>query len=73
MLQDSYNPFWCFRDMIFSKPHRVVRMTKERGIRHLLKLHCSKRFEADHVESLTIDDTEALRDVTKSNSNYLFL
>jgi hypothetical protein len=43
-------------------------MTQELGITHLLKLHCSKRLEADHVESPTIDDPEALRDVTISRS-----
>src|SRR5262249_14407964 len=27
MLQASYSPFRCIRDMIFRKPHRVVRIT----------------------------------------------
>jgi len=48
--------------MIFRKPHRVVRTTQESGTRRLLKLRCSKRSGADHVESLTINDPEALRD-----------
>jgi len=73
LLQDSYNPFRYFRDMISRKPQDVVRMTKEPYIGHLFKLRCSKCVEVDPVQNLTINASEVLRDASISSSNYLYL
>jgi len=48
-------------------------MAKEPYIGHLFKLRCSKCVEVDHVEALTINDSEVLRYAIISNSNYLYL